>query len=178
MSDLLTLVLGVLTLLGVAVIGFVMWRYRIPPRGLIAMIGALVYLASPVDVLPEVMLGPIGLLDDAGVATAAVVFVYKLVTAGQGATREFGRERPAEARSAGVTAVFLDDRVDDVGDLTVRLGHAYALALGRSIERLWCVPTPLPRRHLSGAAPEYPPGENTSGALPREGYECVQITRS
>ena len=36
MSDLLTLVLmllGVLALLGVAVTGFVMWRYRIPPRG-------------------------------------------------------------------------------------------------------------------------------------------------
>ena len=83
MSNLLTLVLvvlGVLTLLGVTVIGFVMWRYRIPPRGLIAMIGALVYLASPVDVLPEVMLGPIGLLDDAGVVTAAVAFIYKLVT--------------------------------------------------------------------------------------------------
>ena len=82
MSDLLTLVLmllGVLALLGV-VIGFVMWRYRIPPRGLIAMIGALVYLASPVDVLPEVMLGPFGLLDDAGAVTAAAVFVYKLVT--------------------------------------------------------------------------------------------------
>src|SRR5215218_5429126 len=59
---------------------FVMWRYRIPARGLIAMIGALVYLASPVDVLPEVMLGPFGLLDDAGAVTAAAVFVYKLVT--------------------------------------------------------------------------------------------------
>jgi uncharacterized membrane protein YkvA (DUF1232 family) len=83
MSDLLTVVLvliGVLTLLGVAAIGFVMWRYRIPPRGLIAMAGALVYLASPIDVLPEVLLGPIGLLDDAGAATAAAVFVYKLVT--------------------------------------------------------------------------------------------------
>ena len=83
MSALLTLVLmllGVLALLGVAVIGFVMWRYRIPPGGLIAMIGALVYLASPVDVLPEVMLGPLGLLDDAGAVTAAAVFVYKLVT--------------------------------------------------------------------------------------------------
>lgn len=83
MPDLLTLVLvllGVLTLLAAAVIGFVMWRYRIPPRGLIAMIGALVYLASPVDVLPEVMLGPIGLLDDAGAITAGAVFVYKLIT--------------------------------------------------------------------------------------------------
>jgi uncharacterized membrane protein YkvA (DUF1232 family) len=35
---------------------------------------------SPVDVLPEVMLGPFGLLDDAGAVTAAAVFVYKLVT--------------------------------------------------------------------------------------------------
>ena len=82
-SDPLTLalvLLGALALLGVAVIGFVMWRYRIPPRGLIAMIGALVYLASPIDVLPEVMLGPLGLLDDAGALTAAAVFIYKLVT--------------------------------------------------------------------------------------------------
>jgi uncharacterized protein DUF1232 len=61
--------LGVLALLGVAVIGFAMWRYRIPARG-IAMIGALVYLASPIDVLPEAMLGPLGLLDDAGAVTA------------------------------------------------------------------------------------------------------------
>ena len=83
MSDPLTLVLvllGVLALLGVAVIGFIMWRFRIPPRGLIAMFGALIYLASPIDVLPEVILGPIGLLDDAGAVTAAAVFVYKLVT--------------------------------------------------------------------------------------------------
>ena len=83
MSHLLTLVvmlLGGLALLGVAVIGFVMWRYRIPPRGLIAMIGALVYMASPIDLLPEALLGPFGLLDDAGAATAAAVFVYKLVT--------------------------------------------------------------------------------------------------
>ena len=83
MSELLTLVLtllGVLALLVVAVIGFAMWRYRIPPSGLIAMICALVYLVSPIDVLPEAMLGPFGLLDDAGAVTAAAVFVYKLVT--------------------------------------------------------------------------------------------------
>lgn len=83
LSDPLTLVLvllGVLALLGVGVIGFVMWRYRIPPRGLVAMIASLVYLASPIDVLPEALLGPLGLLDDAGAITAAAVFVYKLVT--------------------------------------------------------------------------------------------------
>ena len=73
-------IVGVLALLVTLVVGYLMWRYRIPPRGLIAMIGALVYLASPVDVLPEVLLGPLGLLDDAGALTAAAVFVYKLVT--------------------------------------------------------------------------------------------------
>ena len=99
MSDLMTVVLvliGVFALLGIAAIGFVMWRYRIPPRGLIAMIGALVYLVSPVDVLPEVLLGPIGLLDDAGATAAAAVFVYKLVTVKKrlDAAGVKGRRRP------------------------------------------------------------------------------------
>lgn len=83
-SDLVTVVLvvlGGLFLLGVAVIVFVMWRYRVPPRGLAAMVGALVYLASPVDVLPEIVLGPLGLVDDAGVVTVVAVWVYKLVQA-------------------------------------------------------------------------------------------------
>jgi uncharacterized membrane protein YkvA (DUF1232 family) len=83
-SDLFTVVLvvlGVGLLLGLATIGFVMWRYRIPPRGLVAMVGALVYLVSPVDVLPEVLLGPLGLVDDAGVVTVVAVWVYKLVQA-------------------------------------------------------------------------------------------------
>ena len=82
MSDLLTLVLmllGVLALLGVAIIGFVMWRYRIPPRGLVAMGGAALYLISPIDLIPEAILGPLGLVDDAGVVAAVVLFVYKLV---------------------------------------------------------------------------------------------------
>jgi uncharacterized membrane protein YkvA (DUF1232 family) len=81
LSDLLVAVLvvvGVLVVIGIAVIAFVMYRYRIPPRGLVAMIGALVYLASPVDVLPEVLLGPLGLVDDAGVITLVAVWVYKL----------------------------------------------------------------------------------------------------
>ncbi len=84
LSDLLTLVLvllGVLTLLGVAVIGFVMWRYRIPPRGLVAMGGAALYLISPIDLASEAVLGPLGLVDDAGAVAAVVLFVYKLVKA-------------------------------------------------------------------------------------------------
>lgn len=83
-SDLIVAVLivvGVVFLLGVAVIVYVMWRYRVPPRGLVAMVGALVYLVSPVDVLPEVVLGPLGLVDDAGVITVVAVWVFKLVQA-------------------------------------------------------------------------------------------------
>jgi uncharacterized membrane protein YkvA (DUF1232 family) len=73
------LIVGVLGLLVVLAIGYVMWRYRIPPRGLIAMGAAAVYLISPIDVAPEVLLGPLGLVDDAGVLAAAALFVYKLV---------------------------------------------------------------------------------------------------
>jgi uncharacterized membrane protein YkvA (DUF1232 family) len=73
------LIAGVFVLLVALVIGFVMWRYRIPPRGLLAMGAAAVYLVSPIDVVPELVLGPLGLLDDTGVTVAAALFVYKLV---------------------------------------------------------------------------------------------------
>ena len=56
-------------------------RYRIPPRGLVAMGGAALYLISPIDLVPEAVLGPLGLVDDAGVTVAVVLFVYKLVKA-------------------------------------------------------------------------------------------------
>ena len=75
------LIVGVLALLATLVIGYVMWRYRIPPRGLVAMGGAAIYLISPIDLVPEAILGPLGLVDDAGVTVAVVLFVYKLVKA-------------------------------------------------------------------------------------------------
>ena len=74
-------IVGVLALLLTLVIGYVMWRYRIPPRGLVAMGGAALYLISPIDLVPEAILGPLGLLDDAGAVAAVVLFVYKLVKA-------------------------------------------------------------------------------------------------
>jgi uncharacterized membrane protein YkvA (DUF1232 family) len=84
LSDLfraVVIVLGVLVLVGAAVIGFVMWRFRVPPRGVVAMVVALFYLATPVDVVPEAVLGPLGLVDDAGVVTGVAVLVYRLVRA-------------------------------------------------------------------------------------------------
>ena len=74
-------IVGVLALLLTLVIGYLMWRYRIPPRGLFAMGAAAVYLISPIDLLPEAILGPLGLVDDAGVLAAVALFVYKLVKA-------------------------------------------------------------------------------------------------
>ena len=74
---------GVVLVLALVVIGVVMWRYKIPPRGVVAMFAALFYLVLPVDVLPEVLLGPLGLVDDAGVVTAVTIWVYKLVKARQ-----------------------------------------------------------------------------------------------
>jgi uncharacterized membrane protein YkvA (DUF1232 family) len=60
---------------------FVIYRYRVPLRGIAAMAGALVFLISPVDVLPEAGLGPLGLIDDLGVVGAVGVFVYRLIQA-------------------------------------------------------------------------------------------------
>jgi uncharacterized membrane protein YkvA (DUF1232 family) len=74
-------IVGVLALLLTLIVGYLMWRYRIPPRGLVAMGGAALYLISPLDLLPEAILGPLGLVDDAGVVAAVVLFVYKLVQA-------------------------------------------------------------------------------------------------
>jgi len=90
----LVVVLGALVVLGAAVIGLVMWRYQVPLRGVVAMIAALAYLATPVDVLPEVVLGPLGLVDDAGVITGVAFFVWKLVRARR-ILQDAGVRRPA-----------------------------------------------------------------------------------
>lgn len=90
----LAVVLGGLVLLGVAVIGFVMWRYQVPPRGVVAMVTALAYLATPVDVLPEIVLGPLGLVDDTGVVAGAAFFVWRLVRARR-VLQDAGVRRPA-----------------------------------------------------------------------------------
>ncbi len=86
MDDVLRAVLitlGVLVILGLALIAFLMWRFRIPPRGLVAMLAALAYLALPVDVVPEALLGPLGLVDDTGVVAVVAIWVYRLVKARQ-----------------------------------------------------------------------------------------------
>ncbi len=86
MDDLLRAVLitlAVLVVAGLALVAFLMWRFKIPPRGLLAMLGALAYLAVPVDVVPEALLGPLGLVDDTGVLAVVGIWVYRLVKARQ-----------------------------------------------------------------------------------------------
>jgi uncharacterized membrane protein YkvA (DUF1232 family) len=75
--------IGVLVALGLGVIGFLMWRFKIPPGGVFAMFGALAYLALPIDVVPEALLGPLGLVDDTGVVAVVGIWVYRLVKARQ-----------------------------------------------------------------------------------------------
>jgi uncharacterized membrane protein YkvA (DUF1232 family) len=81
----LTVVLGLIAVVALidvvllAVMVYVIFKYRMPLRGIAAMIGGLVYLVSPVDALPEVVLGPVGLIDDVGVVGAVGIFVYRLI---------------------------------------------------------------------------------------------------
>jgi len=60
---------------------YAIYRYRIPVRGIAAMIGSFIYLLSPVDAAPEAVLGPLGLVDDAGLLTIVAWYVYHLVRA-------------------------------------------------------------------------------------------------
>lgn len=105
----IAVVLGVMVVIFLAVVGYVMWKYRIPPRGLVAIGAALIYLVSPIDVLPEALLGPIGLVDDAGILAVAVAFVLKLATA-QKMVSEAGVDlSKRRGRSRGVTRGGLGD---------------------------------------------------------------------
>ncbi|MGN6501902.1 MAG: DUF1232 domain-containing protein [Pseudolysinimonas sp.] len=42
-------------------------------------IAAIVYGVSPLDLVPEAILGPLGLLDDAGVIVGAGIAIWKLL---------------------------------------------------------------------------------------------------
>lgn len=86
MDDVFKVVLiaiGVFLLVFVTIVGLLMWRYRIPPRGLVALAMAGFYLMVPVDVVPEAVLGPLGLVDDAGIVSVAVLFALRVARAHQ-----------------------------------------------------------------------------------------------
>jgi len=53
-------------------------RRRIVAAVLIG-IAAIIYGVSPLDLVPEAILGPLGLLDDAGVLVGAGIAIWKLL---------------------------------------------------------------------------------------------------
>lgn len=59
-------------------------RYDLPVRGIVATLGSLAYVVSPVDAVPEIPLGPIGLIDDLLVIIGAVVYVHGLIQSRRG----------------------------------------------------------------------------------------------
>ncbi|CAO5150309.1 DUF1232 domain-containing protein [Frankia sp. AiPs1] len=96
--------LGVLVAVGLvltAVALVVIRRYELPVRGIVATLASLAYVVSPVDAVPEIPLGPIGLVDDLLVIIGAVVYVHGLVQArrgGPGHASGLARDLPPPAR--------------------------------------------------------------------------------
>ncbi|GAB3239057.1 YkvA family protein [Kineosporia babensis] len=73
------LILVAVTLLAVGL--FVIYKYRLPLRGIAAMVASFAYLISPVDAVPEAAFGPFGMIDDAGVITIVAFYVFHLIKA-------------------------------------------------------------------------------------------------
>ena len=57
-----------------------MTRRRRIIAALFVAAGAIAYGVSPIDVIPELLTGPIGLVDDAAVWVGAAVGIYKLLS--------------------------------------------------------------------------------------------------
>jgi len=57
-------------------------RRRVIAAVLVAL-GAIAYGVSPIDVIPELLTGPFGFIDDAGVLVGAGLAIWKLLTGGK-----------------------------------------------------------------------------------------------
>jgi len=71
-----------------------MSRRRILSAVLVA-VGALVYGVSPIDVIPELLTGPLGLADDLAVWVGAGLGIWKLMSGGR--NQNPGRATPPPA---------------------------------------------------------------------------------
>jgi uncharacterized membrane protein YkvA (DUF1232 family) len=52
-------------------------EHKLAPMTWVTAIGALVYTISPLDFIPEIVLGPLGLLDDAGIWGIAIALAVR-----------------------------------------------------------------------------------------------------
>lgn len=82
---LIILVGMVLLFLGIS--AYVVFKYRVPLKGIAALGGAVAYVISPVDIMPEAILGPLGLTDDLGLFTAAMLYAKHLGNARRALSR-------------------------------------------------------------------------------------------
>lgn len=57
-----------------------MSRGRAILSAVLVTLGAIAYGASPIDILPELVLGPLGLADDAAVIVGAGLAIWKLLS--------------------------------------------------------------------------------------------------
>ncbi|GAA3637790.1 hypothetical protein GCM10022200_21450 [Microbacterium awajiense] len=65
-------------------------EHRVAPTTWVAAIAAVVYTVAPIDLIPELVLGPLGFVDDLGVWTVfAVLFTREM--------SRWARTRPAAA---------------------------------------------------------------------------------
>lgn len=69
-----------------------MSRRRAIVASVFVALGALAYGASPIDIISELLTGPIGLVDDAAVWVGAAVWIWKMISGSRtndtpGATR-------------------------------------------------------------------------------------------
>jgi uncharacterized membrane protein YkvA (DUF1232 family) len=136
-------IVGVLALLLTLVVGYLMWRYRIPPRGLFAMGAAAIYLISPIDLVPEAILGPLGLVDDAGVVAASVQ-----------ALRAAGYPRVA-ILGVSLGAGFLFASTDNAGSFDIKfckVGASEAHASGGVMGTPGFDPSQTPGTHVLASA--------------------------
>ncbi|MGF1662324.1 MAG: DUF1232 domain-containing protein [Kineosporiaceae bacterium] len=90
---------GVLAVVGLAVVVFlviVATRYRRLLPSAVALAGALLYGASPIDLVPEALVGPLGVLDDVGLLGAALAFFITQVRRRRGT--DAGPDDPVTVR--------------------------------------------------------------------------------
>lgn len=52
-------------------------EHKLAPMTWVTAIGAIVYTFSPIDLVPEILLGPLGLLDDAGIWGIAIALAVR-----------------------------------------------------------------------------------------------------
>jgi uncharacterized membrane protein YkvA (DUF1232 family) len=89
---------GVLALLALALIAttaYAMYRFKVPPRGIAVALGALIYMISPIGLIPDALFGPFGLIGDGGVLIGATLYILKLIAERRAAEAEL--QPPAEA---------------------------------------------------------------------------------